>query len=176
MIFPGSAQEALDGFVAPLVGQPVWGAKQGYGSFLNLEFCEPRLIVKEWISKDRGKCRHAYVQGRWTIWIYCCEWRFFADGEAIAWSEDSREDIARATGMMDGQKLTRISVNPASGKSSFVFDLGGLLETWPVGDDPTEEQWFVYGPEEVFGYRADGAWSRQVPQTLPEQENWHSAL
>lgn len=167
---------ALDEFVAPFIGQPVWGAKQGYGSFLSLEFGAPELIVKEWQSEERGKRRQAYVRGCWHIWIYCCEWRFSMQSQQIAWSEDCREDIARATGMIDGQNLIRVCTDPASGTSRFEFDLGGLLETWPVGDDPTEEQWFIYGPDEVFGYRADGLFSKQPADTPLDDERWGTTL
>ena len=169
---PLIAQMALSDFVSPFLGQPVWGAKQGYGSFLSLEFCAPELIVKEWQSETKGLRRQAYVRGRWNVWIYCCDWRFTAYGEQIAWSEDARDEIARAMGMLDGQKLNDVSLDPATGKSHFTFDLGGQLETWPTGDDPTEEQWFIYGPENVFGYRADGRFSKQPVDTPRDSEHW----
>nr|NUR37131.1 hypothetical protein [Sphingomonas sp.] len=155
-----------------MIGQPVWGAEQGYGSFLSLQFGSPKLIVKEWQSASRGQQRRAYVQGDWTVWIYCCEWRFLMQGSQIAWSEDSRDDIARATGILNGQKLIAIQTSRTDGRSTLRFDLGGLLETWPVGDDSTEEQWFIYSSDEVFGFRADGHFSRQLPDTPREKERW----
>lgn len=174
MTAPEISKSPLDEFVAPFIGQPVWGAKQGYGSFLSLEFGSPELVVKEWQSASKGKRRQAYVHGRWHVWICCCEWKLSMHGEQAAWSEDNREDIARAIGMLDGQNLLQVCLDPLSGKSRFEFDLGGLLETWPVGDDPTEEQWFIYGPEDVFGYRADGLWSKQPAETPREDEHWHA--
>jgi hypothetical protein len=167
-----SPPSQLDEFIAPIIGQPVWGAEQGYGSFLSLQFGSPRLIVKEWRSATRGQRRQAYVRGDWCVWIYCCEWRLSMHGDQIAWSEDTREEIARATGMLNGQKITGIQASQLDGRSTFRFDLGGLLETWPVGDDPTEEQWFIYSSDEVFGFRADGHFSRQLPSTPREQERW----
>lgn len=166
-------QLALQDFVAPFLGQPVWGAQQGYGSFLSLEFCDPELIVREWQSDGKGLRRQAHVRGRWHIWIYCCEWRFTAHGDQIAWSEDARDDIARAMGMLNGQNLNGISLDPEAGKSRFTFDLGGQLETWPTGDDATEEQWFIYGLGDVFGFRADGSYSKQPGDTPRESERWH---
>lgn len=163
---------ALDSFTLSMIGQPAWGAKQGYGSFLTFEFGDPELKIQEWRSEQRGFRRQAYVQGRWHIWIYCCEWRVSVDSQPIAWSEDSRDDILRATANLDGQKLTKISVSPSAGRSKFEFDLGGLLETWPVGDDPTTEQWFIYGPDAVFAYRADGQCSLQPADTPPEMKRW----
>ena len=173
---PQSPQIALRDFVAPFLGQPVWGARQGHGSFLNFEFCAPELIVKEWQSGSKGLRRQAYVQGRWHVWIYCCQWRFTAHGEQIAWSEDARDDIARATGMLDGQNLIEVSLDPEAGKSRFSFDLGGQLDTWPTGDDLTEEQWFIYGPQKVFGYRADGRYSEQPGDSPQDRERWHEPI
>lgn len=155
-----------------MIGHPAWGAKQGYGSFLTIEFGEPELKIKEWHSERRGLQRQAYVEGQWHIWIYCCEWRVSADSQPIAWSEDARDVIARATAILDGQKLTKISVSTSVGRSQFEFDLGGLLETWPVGDDPATEQWFIYGPDAVFGYRADGQFSLRPADTPREMEPW----
>lgn len=173
MAAPETLREHLDQFVAPFVGQPAWGARQGHGSFLTLEFGAPELIVKERHSAKDGLRRQAYVRGRWHVWIYCCQWRFTQHGKQIAWSESSREDIGRATAWLEGQNLLRVSVDPPSGKSLFAFDLGGLLETWPVGDDPTVEQWYIFGPDDVFAYRADGRWCRQPADTPRDQEQWH---
>jgi|KBSSwiStaDraftv2_1062776.scaffolds.fasta_scaffold635049_1 hypothetical protein len=173
---PQSPQIALRDFLAPFLGKPVWGAKQGYASFLSFEFCTPKLVVKEWQRNGQGLRRHAYVKGRWSIWIYCCEWRFTAHDKQIACSEGTRDDIACAMGMLDGQKLIDVSLGPEAGRSHFTFDLGGQLETWPTGDDLTEEQWFIYGPQNVFGYRADGRFSKQPADTPRDSERWHGPI
>ena len=78
----------------------------------------------------------------------------------------------RAAANVDGQNISSIFVEPLSGESRFEFDLGGLIETWPYGDDPTEEQWYIYGPEEVFAYRADGLYCKQPGDTPCENEIW----
>lgn len=85
---------ALDSFTLPMIDHPAWGAKQGYGSFLTIEFGEPELKIHEWHSEKRGFQRQAYVQGQWHIWIYCCEWHLSVGDQQIAWSEDGRENIA----------------------------------------------------------------------------------
>lgn len=79
-------------------------------------------------------------------------------------------------GLLNGQKLNGVSLDPAAGKSRFTFDLGGQLETWPTGDDPTEEQWFVYGPKNVFGYRANGSYHEGPVGTPREEERWHQPI
>ena len=80
--------------------------------------------------------------------------------------------IGRAAAALNGQKLTAVNVVPAEGRSTFTFDLGGSLETWPYGDDPTTEQWFIHGSTDVFAYRADGYYSQQPGDTSPDQERW----
>lgn len=163
----------LDAFVSPILGLPAWGVKQGHGSFLTFEFGQPKLEVGEpRQSKELGLRRTAYVQGEWHLWIYCCSWRALHEGTQIASSDDADEAIRRATGLLNGQKLMAVEVSPTEGRSTFTFDLGGSLETWPYGDDPTTEQWFIHSSADVFSYRADGLYSKESGDTLPDQERW----
>jgi hypothetical protein len=137
-----------------------------------LEFGEPRLKVHERHGSDRGLRRSAYVQGEWHLWIYCCHWKAKQDQEQLAWSEDTDELISRAADRLNGQKLIAVRVDPTTGRSSFTFDLGGSLETWPSGNDPTDEQWMVLKENEALAYRADGLYKRGPSDTLPDQERW----
>ena len=166
------APDPLDAFVSPILGLPAWGVKQGHGSFLTFEFGDPKLEVSERQSEDRGLRRSAYVHGEWHLWIYCCHWRALQDGTQLAWSEDANELIERDAAGLNGQKLVAVGVDPAEGRSTFTFDLGGALETWPYGDDPTDEQWIIHARTEVFAYRADGLYMSGAGDTLPEQEQW----
>ena len=163
----------VDAFIGPLLGLPAWGVKQGHGSFLTFEFGQPKLEVgKPRQSDERGSRRTAYVHGEWHLWIYCCNWRASQDGAELAWSEDATEAIGRAVGRLNGQKLIGVDVAPAEGSSTFKFDLGGVLETWPYGDDPTDEQWIILSATEAFAYRADGFYKRDPSDTPPDQERW----
>ena len=74
--------------------------------------------------------------------------------------------------VLDGQKLTEVRVDPEEGRSTFTFDLGGSLETWPYGDDPTEEQWTIQTDAEAFAYRADGLYSCGRSDAPPDLERW----
>jgi len=167
-----SGPSPLDEFVRPILGLPAWGARQGYGSFLTFEFGEPKLEVVERRSEKARLRRSAYVQGEWHLWIYSCHWRTMQDGKQIAWSEDPDEIIGRAAARLNGQKLLAVKVDPTKGGSTFIFDLGGSLETWPYGDDPEEKQWIILTKTEAFGYRADGFCARDPSDTPPDQERW----
>jgi hypothetical protein len=148
--------ETVEQFLLPIIGLPAWGVKQGHGSFLTFEFGDPKLEVHEWQSNSKGVSRSAHVHGRWHLWIYCCHWRATQDGTKLAWSEDPSDLIGRAAARLNGQKLLAVEVDRDKGRSSFIFDLGCVLETWPY-DDPTDEQWiFMTGETASFAYRADG--------------------
>lgn len=155
-----------------MLGLPAWGVKQGHGSFLTFEFGEPTLEVHERQSSDGGLRRSAYVRGKWHLWIYCCHWKAFQDQVQLAWSEDANELIARGADRLNGQKLVAVNVHPTTGRSTISFDLGGSLETWPYGDDPTDEQWIISTETDAFAYRADGLYKLDPRDTPPDQERW----
>jgi hypothetical protein len=132
--------------------------KQGYGSFLTFEFGEP---VRERGSEREGlRSATTSEHGEWHLWVYCCHWRVLQDGAQLAWSEDDRDTIGGAMHRLNGQKLFSVNVAPQQGRSDFRFDLGGSLETWPYGGDPTDEQWMLFAGQETFTYRADGRYSQ----------------
>lgn len=158
--------------VRPILGLPAWGVKQGYGSFLTLDFGEPMLEVSEQRSGLEGLQRSAYVHGQWHLWIYCCHWRVLHDGAQLAWSEDNRDVIEIAACRLNGQKLSSTDIDPQRGRSNFRFDLGGSLETWPYGDDPSDPQWILFADKEVFTYRADGRYKHSRSDEPDEARVW----
>ena len=162
----------LNTFIRAMRGLPAWGVKQGHGSFLTFEFGEPKLEIVERRSLDKGLRRDAHVHGQWHLWIYCCHWRVLDDGVQLASSEDDQALIGRAMAVLDGQKLVEVHVAPEKGRSAFTFDLGGSLETWPYGNDLTEEQWTIQTDTEAFAYRADGLYSCGPTDTPPDTEHW----
>jgi hypothetical protein len=159
----------LASFVKPMLGLTAWGVKQRYGSFLTFEFGQPKLEIKEHPSRSR---RLAYVHGEWHLWIYCCHWRIVQGGEQLAWSEDDRETINRAAAALNGQNLTGMNVPFNDGRSSFDFDLGGSLETWPYGDDAAEEQWMIYHESKVFSVNATSAYALSKSDAPLGSERW----
>jgi len=94
------------------------------------------------------------------------------DGMQIAWSEDSRQQILKATDTLNGQNLISLDVDSKLGRSSFGFDLGGVLETWPYGSDHSEEQWMIYTDMEVFSYNAGGQYALHSSDTPDHEVRW----
>lgn len=84
----------------------------------------------------------------------------------------TKERIDLAAAELDSQKLTGISVDPTLGKSTFYFDLGSRLETFPY--EPDTEQWLLHEPSGwVLTYRSDGYYSHQPGNTPPARKMWH---
>lgn len=167
-----AAASPLDAFVSPILGLPAWGVQTGYGGNLSFDFGEPRLKVTE---RTPGLRRSAFVEGEWRLWTYCCHWLARQDGIQLAWSEDADLLTERAAARLNGQKLTAVAVDPMERRATFTFDLGGVLETWPYGDDATDEQWIIFSRNETFSYRDDGGFSRHPRTAAPEQE-WRLPL
>lgn len=159
----------LASFVKPLLGMTAWGVKQGHGSFLTFEFGQPQLNIVEHASGTR---RSAYVHGQWHVWITCCHWTISQNGERLARSEDDERSIARATAALNGQNLVSVDVPANDGRSSFRFDLGGVLETSPYGDDPAEEQWMIRSETEVFSLNASGRYAISAPSAPVSERCW----
>jgi hypothetical protein len=170
---------------APIFGLPCWGVGQGHGTFLTMEFGHPRQEIIHPVYDPRpgsgaqGYARRTVViRGDWHLWIYCCGWRIAHGEHVFALWDSSAEMIATACRRLDGQVLTGVEVETASGRgrSLFIFDLGGCLETWPY-DDELNEQWLLYCPDgNVYTYRSDGFASYQPGSGPKSDEQWTPAL
>ena len=157
---------SLTDFFNDLIGVPCWHVKQGYGSFLTLEFGLPHQEISK-IMKTKSSViptkhhRTVSIHGDWHLWIYCCGWRIYQEDQYIADHESDKEKIQIACGSIDGQAIERIDVDLDTMYSKFFFDLGGHIETGPY-DKEINEQWHLYCPDgNVFTLRSDGNYSLQ---------------
>ena len=118
-----------------LFGQPCWNVRQGHGSFLTLEFGQPRLEVREPLEAPGASPRvrqllarrQVTVGGGWHLWIYCCGWRLSQNGEDLAWWSSVEEKVEVGCRELDGQALREIVLSPDRGAARFRFDLGGIV-------------------------------------------------
>ena len=175
--------EIIQGLFQALYGQPCWHVRQGYGSFLTLEFGQPHLEIIEprqvsnKISKKIKKLfvrRQIYVHGDWHLWVYICDWRILTNGKELANQDSKRRKIRQATAELDGQILTRVKVK-RSLKTIFDFDLGGRIEVWPNTADYDEDVdlWLLYEWQgNVFVLRADGQYRYSPGVISPEAKTW----
>lgn len=147
--------------------------KQGFGSFLTLEFGEPHLCVREPRKPGPGstpKHRKHYarrlvtLRGDWHLWIYGCDWAIYDRRKQIADSEASDRRIAQAAAILDGQALEKASIHYRGGRL--------VVKSWP----PEYEAWLLYEPDErVLTLRADKTFSHVEGSTPPDSERWRPA-
>jgi hypothetical protein len=177
---------AIEAGFQPLYGLPCWNVKPGYGSFLTMEFGEPHLEIREPRQASRDDAseqvcrllarRLVTVHGQWHLWIYCCHWSVTAQGKVIG-DSTTKEGVRHAAEELDSQKLVAASVDPLSGCSTFDFDLGARLSTWPYREAESSlyEQWMLYEPSGmVLSFRADGQYSHHPGNTPPEFKEWRT--
>jgi len=170
----------IDEAFGPVYGQPSWLVRRGHGSFVTLEFGEPRLDVGEPKQRlhvfstkvhERLATRLVAVHGAWHLWIYCCAWRLTHPMRPLAHSGSRPQRIDRALAVLDGQALISVVVD-ADARTSFTFDLGCTLLTWPY--DHQSEQWLLYEPDgRVLTVRADGRYSHDSSAIPAEDSQWH---
>lgn len=140
---------------AGLIGQAVWGAQQGYGSFLTLEFGEPRPDDAE--------------LGTYHLWIYQCSWRIEHGSELGAGDGDSDEWIAAALARLNGEPITAISIPRPSLSAIFEFGRSRLI-TFGIYTDATEEdaeQWLLYRPDDLLLAVGPGSTWLLIPLDQP---------
>jgi hypothetical protein len=176
----------IDAAFEPLIGLPSWSVMKGRGSFVTMEFGDPELTIGEerphrlnidGVDPRTVMKRHTVVHGAWHLFIYCCLWRLETDGVEIAHCELDDVTIARALGILNGQALTSVEVDPRTGGSKFTFDLGGVLFTHPAPagsyDDEPVEQWMLYQPSgTVLTVRGDGCYAVEPADVSDESATW----
>lgn len=161
-------------------GKSCWRVSPGWGSFLTFEFGTPHLEIREPIvpkgnisEKVRRNLarRHVFIKGDWHLWINCCDWIVLSKRK-VAGKSTSKSSIQNAADLLDGQKLTRFSINPKLNQCAFDFDLGGVLTTRPY--DNHSVQWFFFDSpvQKVLKFRADGSYSYSRFDVPAGTEEW----
>jgi hypothetical protein len=92
---------------------------------------------------------------------------------------DLAAQIATALSYLNGQELTKVSIDASVGSSAFEFDLGARLTTKRHEsldrDGELYESWFLYEPSGyALTYRADGKYSWHRSGEVVETEVWLS--
>jgi hypothetical protein len=168
-------EKEIQDILQPIVGQFVWGVKQGYGSFLNLEFGKPKTkfsgIHK---PKEENKfpfnefeSRHVTIKGEHSFFIYMSNWKIYAKENELAHDESERDQIEFALRFINGQKLNSIIINTKENITELEFDLDGLLvisgENYA---DEINEMWNLYTKsDKVLTYRNDRKTSCEKEKT-----------
>ena len=166
----------------PLMGTPSWHTVRGWGRFFTMEFGQPSLTIDhprrlpigiEGAPKDAIR-RPVHVRGEWHLWIYHSQWLLTLEGSHLARSESDNQTIDRALAVLNGQQLINVQVAPIDGRSRFEFDLGCVLDTWPIpAEDELDVQWMLYQPaDEVLTVRRDGKYCLASAKAKDEDKVW----
>jgi len=150
---------AVESAFAGAYGQPAWGTALGVGSFLTVEFGQPRPAAGASPDQQGRQARQANPHGEYHLWVYCSAWRIESPQEIIASSEDPREQLASAVRHLDGKVLTRITIERPSLSATFDFEDGTVLRTFAIFSKEYEH-WMFYLPDgRVFTAGPGSTWS-----------------
>jgi hypothetical protein len=135
-----------------------------------MNFGSPSLDIREPLNTNAMSVvalristgRRVTVRGQWWLWIYHCYWRLSGNDLPAVTDSSSLRRIERATKHLDGQKLVSVAVEPDTGATRFVFDLGSILHCRRCERDSSDELWMLYKPNGyVLSVLGNGTFSHQ---------------
>ena len=152
-------------FIRSLLDTPCWRVHHHAMLGLDLSFGSPHLEVHDpRESKSKKKSirelfarRRVYVKASCWLWIRCARWTItLADGRRATWSTSARKRQAVLTSL-EGEKVVRVVIEPETGRTTFLFDLGGLLKVERFRKVSDDTLWTLYKPNRYcFSLRSDG--------------------
>jgi hypothetical protein len=159
--------------------KPSWHVRRVYGSIIAFEFGKPKLEVLKKVFYPNKKTirkyprRTATVRGEWGLTIYCCDWEIRQGNQKIGSSKSRANKIDQVCAILDGQMLTKITVDPKTLRTEFHFDLGGHLQTipWKKETKSFEMWWLRCSNRHYFSLRSDGKYSYNL-STPPDEKKW----
>lgn len=138
-----------------LIGSYAWGVENGVGTFLDIEFGEPTLFIRQPrdASHVTGRLKESY--GRRLVRpkgvngiILLCDWFLKINGvdEVSSQGEIKKESISK----LDGQALVSVERSETDDGIIFKFDLGAELKINDTAD--SDDQWLLTFGAITFGY------------------------
>jgi hypothetical protein len=175
----------VDTVFSPLYGKPCWSVRISLGNSLSFEFGDPRLIIREpkvpkrEVSEEVQRHfarREVKVRGSWHLWVSFSGWRFYQQDKEIGTSITPEEELNAVITEIDGQALQKVTVE-VDGVTAFRFDLGGLLETYPVihpEDTPeTMDCWTLFEPSgKALTLRKDVKYLYESRKAWTQETDW----
>ncbi len=148
-----------------LRSKPCWGLQWDLHCNISMSFGDPKLRIREpYLSKspsphvrESAARRGVTVKGRWWLWLRVAHWTIDIQGERLANGSSSERRILIALAKLQGQILTRATIDAQTGATRFEFDLGGVLTIRRYRCYPDDELWMLYKPNGfVLTVRGDG--------------------
>jgi hypothetical protein len=153
-----------------LYGKPCWGLRYCRQLNLSMNFGKPSLHIREpFHSSSKSEVvrrvmarRQVTVRGQWWLWVLCSYWRLTSEGVELATGSSSHRRIERAMAQLKGQALVGVDVQPRTGATRFMFDLGCVLQCRRFQRDSDAELWMLYKPSGyVLAVHGNGTFSHQ---------------
>ena len=136
--------ELTDNSFDMLMGKPIWGIERTIGTFLNLEFGNPRLQFREPKTKSESlpsniarafTRRRVFLKGEWSLWVEDCHWKISSGSFQLSDYEigmrNQKSDYSDLNDLildLNGQILTGSKIDFAKNSVEFKFDLGAIIQ------------------------------------------------
>jgi hypothetical protein len=142
--------DQINNIVLPVCGMVAKNVQMGIGTFVIMEF------GKEVQISDSVK------RGEWLLWLYFCEWFIEnPDGTRVG-SEDPRHILKKYVTIFEGQKLLHIKISPIAFETSFIFENGLVIHTYPNRFIEEHESWMLFTPGgKVLVLYPNGKWTHE---------------
>ena len=160
-----------------LTKHPCWGVHWEPQVNMSMSFGAPRLVIREpRVSKaESARVRRlsarrvVSIRGRWWVWLYCSRWTLSVMDLSPVRSTSSMRRIREALGLLDGQRITAVNINPVDAQTRFLFDLGAELTVRSLAGSGSDDLWSLYKPGgHVLSVRGDGTFSHG-PGNMPDE-------
>lgn len=128
--------KAFQRILASTLGMPCWQVRWDGNVGLDLNFGQPRLVIREPRAQRPGHPREnaglarrgAHLHG--TRWLVCHpgHWRLAVGRDAPVRDTSSSRRLDLAVARLRGEMLVAVGVQPGAGVTRFHFDLGSSIE------------------------------------------------
>ena len=148
-------REEANSILSRFVGYVAWGANVGFGSFLHVEFGDPRPLG------PRGR-----IRGDWHLATDFTAWRLDGPAGMLSGSEDDRKTMTAAIEGLNGRRLEGAALIGRSPEATFKFEGGFELTLYPVfsGERP---HWTLFMPDDMVVVAGPGDEISMQPADKP---------
>lgn len=154
------ADEILAEYFGPTAGHPCWDVRAEYGTWLNMEFGNPRLRILTTIPDANIKYlrpRTVLVVGDFSLQIEMGAWELRGNGKRLYHSNQSRSFLRKAAFEISGQLLVAVEIRKKPLLTVFQFELGGkLVVSRHVDAEPDNPLWHIYANGNCMSLLANG--------------------
>lgn len=146
-------------------GAEAWSATLGHGSNLFIDLGERGQ--RSYTVAGQPRTREI---GSWRLWVRAAAWRIEDDAHVIVACEDPRTALAERISVLQGRRITALSVVKPALQTMFDFD-GVRLLVFPAhsglslttGSDPSPAehgQWSLWRPQgDILNVLPDSTWT-----------------